>query len=95
MSEDQVRLKIVKDTVTDSIISEVNEKLEESIPDVEKRKEMMSLTRSKLTAILNSLGKEELLPRKDLESQRDFEEHVLKLVSEVRRKLLSEMKKEN
>jgi hypothetical protein len=95
MSEDQVRLKIVKDTVTISIISELSKKLEDKISDSEKRKEMLSLTRSKLTAILNSFSKEELLPKEDLNSQKDFEEHILKVIEKTRRKLLAEMQTEN
>jgi hypothetical protein len=95
MKEDQVRLKIVKDTVINSILSEVSSKLESKTSDEEKRKELMSLTRGKLVSIVNSLGKEDLLPKGDLKSPQDFEDHILKVVQKTRRKLLAEMEKEN
>jgi len=93
MKGDEARLKIVKDTVVNSISSEMYDKLEEKISDEEKRKEMISLTRSKLVTILNSFDHEELLPQKDFDSQQDFEKHILKLVQKARQKLLIEMEK--
>lgn len=95
MKEDQVRLKIIRDTVINSILSEVGDKLEYRISDSEKRKEMISLTRSKLVSILNSLGKEDLLPKGEPKSPQDFEDHILKVVQKTRQKLLAEMEKEN
>jgi hypothetical protein len=95
MKEDEARLKIVKDTVVNSILSEMYEKLKNKISDEEKRKEMISLTRSNLDSILKSFGEKELLPKKDFSSQQDFEEHILKIVQKVRQKLLVEMEKEN
>jgi hypothetical protein len=94
MNEDQVKLKIVKDTVINSILSEVSSKLKSKISEEEKRKEMLIVTRSKLVSILNSLGKEDLLPKGDPKSPQDFEDHILKVIQKTRRKLLVEMESE-
>jgi len=95
MKGDEARLKIVKDTVVNSIVSEIFCNLKGKISDDEKRKEMIGLTRSKLDSILNSFGEKELLPKKDFSSQQEFEEHILKIVRKARQRLIMDMEKEN
>ena len=88
-------LKITKDTVVNSIVSEMSDKLEVEVSDEEKRKEMMVLTQSKLDTILKSFSDRELLPERDFTSQQESEQHILKIVKKVRKRLLVEMEKEN
>jgi hypothetical protein len=91
---DAVRLKIIKDTVFNSILSEMNDKLASKITDEKKRLEIIKFTRSRLHDILNSLNQDELLPKRDIKSEQDFEKHILKVIQQIRQRLVSEIEKE-
>jgi hypothetical protein len=92
---DQARVKIIKDTVRNSILAEMENQLGNRLSDEEKAKEMMELTRASLNSILNALHEDELLPKREFASQQDFENHILEIVRKVRKKLLNEIEKES
>jgi hypothetical protein len=93
MKNDEMRLKIIKDTVTNSIISDLNIKLASKIADEKKRTEMVRFARLGLKEILNS-SNQDLLPKRELISKQDFEKYILKVIRQVRKKLVDELEKE-
>jgi hypothetical protein len=94
MKSDEVRLKIIKDTVINSILSEMDDKLASKVADEKKRAEMIKFTRSRLQYIMNSLNQDELLPKRDIKSEQDFEKHLLKIIQQVRQTLTNEIERE-
>lgn len=94
MKNNEARLRIIKDTVTCSLISEVNEKLEKKVINREKRLEIVNFTSLRLRDIMNSLDAKELLPQREIETQQSFEEHIFKVITKVRKILIDETKKE-
>jgi hypothetical protein len=94
MKENMAQLKIIRDTVTSSILSEIETELKSSVSSNEKRKEMISLSRSNLESILNKMSNEELLPKGDIDSPENLEDHILKIVKKVKKQLLSKIENE-
>ena len=89
-----MKLKVIKDTIIKSILSEITDKLEKRITDQKKRAELIKFTHSRLDDVLNSFSEEELLPKKEIESEQDFENHILKVTEKTRQQLLKEMEQE-
>jgi hypothetical protein len=94
MKNDEKKARLIKNTVFKSIMVEVNAKLESEVDDKVKRNQIKKFTESRLSDILNTLSKNDLLPKKPVESKQDFEEHILELVNLVRDKLLRVVRKE-
>jgi uncharacterized protein (UPF0147 family) len=90
----KVKIKIIKDTVVNSIVTEMRDKLKEKISEKEKIDEMLDLTKSKVISILNSMNEDEIMPKEEFKSEEEFKGHILEVVGKVRSKLYEEMKKE-
>jgi hypothetical protein len=93
MKSDEVRLKIIKDTVTNSILTDMNNSLASKISDKKKRTEMIKFARFRLQHILSSLD-QDLLPKREIASEQDFEKYLLKVIQQVRKSLTNEIEKE-
>jgi hypothetical protein len=93
MKNDETRLRIIKDTVANSIISDLNIQLASKITDEKKRTEMVRFAHLRLQAILNTSGID-LLPKQELTSKQDFEKYLLKVIQQVRQRLVDEIEKE-
>ena len=72
----------------------MNDKLASKMTAEKKRLEIIKFTRSRLHDILNSLNQDELLPKRDIKSEQDFEKHILKVIQQIRQRLVSEIEKE-
>ncbi len=94
MSNDEAKLKIIRDTVRNSILSEMSDRLKKRVGDDKKTDEMIALTRSQLKSILNSFSDKELLPNREIESEEDFKKHILKIIDKTRKQLLKDMESE-
>ena len=94
MTRNEAKLKIVRDTVISSILSELESELRDRLSDEEKVKEMKTLTCSKLLSILKTFNENELLPPKDFETSQDFEHHILIIEKKVKKLLLNELDKD-
>jgi hypothetical protein len=94
MKRDEGKLKIIRETVFKSIILEMETKLNDRATDERKRTEMIKYTRSRLGDLLNSFSEGDLLPKREIVSEQDFEKHILKIINKARNQLLNEMEKE-
>jgi hypothetical protein len=70
----------------------VSDRLGERISDNRRKNELLNLTKSRIISILNSMGVDDLVPKKEFKSELDFENHVLSVIQKVRNKLFQEMK---
>ena len=94
MTRNEAKLKIIKDTVVNSILSEMDSELRNKVSDEKKIEAMISLTKSRLRSILNSFDEKELLPKGDVDSPQDFEKHILRIMQGTKQRILTEMEKE-
>jgi hypothetical protein len=91
---DNVKLKLIKDTVINSILTEMHEKLLKNGVDEKKASELERVTKPRLLIILDSFDKRTLLPVQDLKSKEDFERHILRIIQLAKKKLESDILKE-
>jgi hypothetical protein len=77
-----------------SIMSEMDTRLNATVPNEKKRAEIIRFARTRLNDILNSFGERDLLPKRQIASEQDFEKHILKIIHLARDKLLREVNKE-
>jgi len=94
MKNNEARLKIIKDTVANSVLSEINEKLMTKVTNEKKRSELISFTRLRLQDILSSLDQDEVLSKQEIRSREDFMKHIQKVIRKVKQKLISEIEQE-
>jgi hypothetical protein len=73
-------------------MTEIEYSLGKKIPDKDKLNKMLGRTESRIKSILNSMPVDELVPKRDFKSEKDFENHVLSIIKKVRNKLFQEMK---
>jgi len=88
------KVKIIKDTILNSLLSEMEVELKEKVSDQDKRNELFKLINSKLVEILGSMDEKELLPMHEPKSQQEFENHLHTLLQKVKKRLLADMRKE-
>ncbi len=89
----KARLKIIEDTVINSILTEMENKLRENPLGEKKTERLLELTKSKIISILNSMNEDELVPKGEFKSEQDFKSHVLGVIGKVRNGLFEDMKK--
>jgi hypothetical protein len=86
--------KLIKETVFNSIMLEINSKLDALTSDVDKKQSIEKFAAWQLHNILNSLEDDKLLPIGQVDSEKEFEKHILKIINICRGQLLEEIKRE-
>ena len=94
MSNNEQKKKLIKQTVFKSIMTELKSRLNDQTADLSKKLSIEKYASEQLQVILGSLSDRELLPNKPIASQKEFESHILKIISLCRGQLLNELKKE-
>lgn len=94
MNSNEAKIKIIKDTVKNSIMTQMKSELKEKISDKKKVEELLALTEKKLVVVLDSMNERELVPSKEFKSSNDLQNHILDVIKKVKEKLSVEIKKE-
>ena len=89
--ERERKIGIIKDTILNYIVNEVEGKLKSKNVKREEIKEFLNLTQKKTNSIINSLDEKVLLPDREMESEKEFQEHILHVLDEIRPRLVKEI----
>jgi len=88
------KTKIIKDTIMNSLLSEMAQELEHKQSDKQKRDEILEWCESWLVEILDNMTEADLLPKHDLKSQNEFEYHLNAIIKKVKGELYKKVKDE-
>jgi hypothetical protein len=91
MSGNRAKIKIIKDTVRNSIMTEVESKLISRGLDVQKQAEITNLIGTKLDQILECMVETELLPQTEPRSADEFSSHIYTIEDITKQKLLDQI----
>ena len=77
-----------------SIMLELTSRLNNEISNENKKKSIEMYAGEQLHIILRDMGDSELLPNEGIESQKEFENHILKIINICKERLLNKLKNE-
>jgi len=90
MKSNEAQLKIIKDTVTQSILPEMFDELCKKHGD-KKAKSLIDLTQPRIENILQSFSERQLLLKQEIKSESEFKAHILTVISEVKQRLMNDI----
>ncbi len=86
----QAKIKLIKDTVIKSILSQTSDNLAKNSVSEQKTQALLRITELKLERILDNFDQADILPKKFL-SQEEFESHLLTLIDLSKERLVEDV----
>jgi len=93
MKERKIKIEVIKSTILNYVVNEIESKLESKNVENKKIKEFINLTKNEINSLLNSLDDDILLPKGKIKSKEDFQNHVLKIINIIRPKLMEKIER--